>query len=127
MTTKKILIPTVLLLTFLTSFGQIKKMSSLDKVALNFNTVKCIEIRNNHGSKAITKRLNIPETKRFIVTFNSAKPNGLFKFIVQYWVDVSLKDGRKRIFRVNGSNIKEDSDYCFDLGDDDFLRTLWKP
>ena len=59
-----------------------------------------------------------------ILEFNSAKSSGLYKYIVEYWVDVTLKDGTKRILRVNSSNIKEDNDYCFDLGDTNYLKIL---
>tara|TARA_B100000683_G_C12474576_1_gene549016 strand:+ start:1582 stop:1704 length:123 start_codon:yes stop_codon:yes gene_type:complete len=30
-----------------------------------------------------------------------------------------------RTFSANGDNIKEDNDYCFSLGDKDFIEHLW--
>jgi hypothetical protein len=40
-------------------------------------------------------------------------------------VDITMKDGTKRTFRINGKNIKESNDYCFDLGDKKYVETLW--
>ena len=129
MTFRQIFISTILILTSLTSCGQVKSKSVGDKKPLDLNAIKFIEIRNHHGGadsvKTIYKRLNTSQTKIFVDKFNSAKSSGLYKYIVEYWVDVSLKDGTKRIFRVNSSNIKEDNDYCFDLGDKNYLKTLW--
>ena len=129
MTFRQIFISTILILTSLTSCGQVKSKSIGDKKALDLNTIKFIEIRNHYGGKdsvqTIYKKLNSAQTKIFVDKFNSAKPSGLYKYIVEYWVDVHLKDGTKRVFRVNSSNIKEDNDYCFDLGDKNYLKYLW--
>jgi len=121
---------TVFLFAFVaSSCGQVKSKSVGDKKPLDLSVIKFIEIRNHHGGtdtiQTIYKRLNSSQTKIFVDKFNSAKASGLYKYIVEYWVDVHLKDGTKRIFRANSSNIKEDNDYCFDLGDKNYLKTLW--
>ena len=129
MTFRRTFISTILILTSLTSCGQVKNKSVGDKKPLDLNAIKFIEIRHHHHGvdtvNRIYKRLNPSQTQIFVDKFNSAKSSGLYKYIVEYWVDVSLKDGTKRIFRVNSSNIKEGNDYCFDLGDKNYLKNLW--
>ena len=114
----------------LTLCGQSKSKSFNDKTPLDLNTIKYIEIRNHSGKsdtvKTISKRLTTTQTKIFVEKFNNAKSSGLYKYITEYWVDVFLKNGTKRVFRVNSNHIKENNDYTFDLGDKKYLENLWQ-
>ncbi|WP_162126350.1 hypothetical protein [Flavobacterium phycosphaerae] len=122
----KIVTSTIFILAFMVSHGQIKAKTNLNKNTLNFNQINYIEIRNSSLAKSTAKRLTTRQTKSFIVTFNKAPESGIYKFIVHYWVDVYLKNGSKRVFRVNGAHIKEEGDNCFNLGDKNYLKTLWE-
>ncbi|RMG80502.1 MAG: hypothetical protein D6707_06290, partial [Bacteroidetes bacterium] len=54
-----------------------------------------------------------------------SKSKGPCKYIPKFWLTVTLKDGTTRTFRANGENIKEDNDWCFSIGDNDFFDHLW--
>ena len=121
------IILTIFISTILTACGQTKSID--DKQAIDLTTVDFIEIRNHSGQadtiQTIRKRLTNEQTKLFVDKWNTAKSNGPCKYIVLYWVDVTFKDKTKRTFRVNGKNIKEKNDQCFDLGDSKYIEQLW--
>lgn len=125
---------TFIILTFIVSTtfsacGQTKTKSNFEKTNIDIVTVDFIEIRNRAGQPDTlenqTKRLTNDQKNLFSEKFNSSKSNGLRKAIPLYFIDVHLKDGTKRNFRVNGQYIKENNDYCFDLGDSKFIETIW--
>lgn len=125
---------TFIILTFIVSTtfsacGQTKTKSNFEKTNIDIVTVDFIEIRNRAGQPDTlenqTKRLTNDQKNLFSEKFNSSKSNGLRKTIPLYFIDVHLKDGTKRNFRVNGQYIKENNDYCFDLGDSKFIETIW--
>lgn len=62
----------------------------------------------------------------FIEKWNEAESVGMCKYLSNFEVDVILKSGRTRNFRINGSSIKEQNDFCYDTGDSDFGKNLWK-
>jgi hypothetical protein len=105
MNLKQIFTLTILIIISWTSYGQTKSKSVGDKQPLDLSSIKYIEIRNHHGGtdtiQTIYKRLNVTQTKVFVDKFNNAKSSGPYKYIVQYWVDIHLKNGTKRILRVN--------------------------
>ena len=121
------IILTLFITTILTACGQTKSFG--DKKVIDLTTVDFIEIRNHSGQadtiQTVRKRLTNEQAKLFIDKWNNAKSNGPCKYIVLYWIDITMKDGTKRTFRINGENIKESNDYCFDLGDNKFAETLW--
>jgi len=121
------IILTLFITTILTNCGQTKSFG--DKKVIDLTSVDFIEIRNQSGQadtiQNLRKRLTNEQAKLFIDKWNNAKSNGLCKYIVLYWVDITMKDGTKRTFRINGKNIKESNDYCFDLGDNKYSETLW--
>lgn len=120
---------TLIVSTTFTACGQTKTKSNFEKSNIDIETINFIEIRNKAGQSDTlenkTKRLTKDQQKLFVEKFNSSKSNGLRKAIPLYFIDVHLKDGTKRNFRVNGQYIKENNDYCFDLGDSKLIETIW--
>ena len=108
---------------------QNKTKSIGDKQPIDYLTVDFIELHNQSVKvdtvSANSKKLTIEQAKIFIDKWNRSKAIGLYKFITLYRVDITFKDGTKRSFRINGKNIKENTDYCFDLGDSQFIERLW--
>lgn len=72
------------------------------------------------------KTLSKNNENHFLLTWNAAEPKGMCKYAPQYEVLVTLKSGRTRKFRINGSSIKEQNDFCYNTGDSDFGNNLWK-
>ena len=120
---------TLIVLTTFTACGQTKTKSNFEKIKIDIETVDFIEIRNRPGQLDTlvnqTNRLTSEQKNLFVEKFNSSKSNGLRKAIPLYFIDVHLKDGTKRNFSVNGQYIKENNDYCFDLGNSKFIETIW--
>lgn len=121
---------TIIFVLTLTSCVQTKTQSIDDKQTIDFSMVDFVEIRNHSGQtdtiQTVRKRLTNEQSKKVVDSWNNAKINGPCKFIVLFWVDIKLKDGTTRTFRINGKNIKEKNDYCFDIGDDELIENLWK-
>lgn len=120
---------TFIVSTTFTACGQTKTKSNFEKSNIDIETVDYIEIKNRAGQSDtldnLTKRLTDEQKNQFIEKFNNSKPNGLRKAIPLYFIDVHLKDGTKRSFRINGQYIKEKNDYCFDLGESKFAESIW--
>jgi hypothetical protein len=120
---------TIIFAATLTACGQTKTKSIDDKQSVDFSVVDFIEIRNQSGKtdtiQTVPKRLTNEQSKIFVDSWNNAKPNGPCKYIVLYWVDITFKDGTTRTFRINGKNIKERNDWCYDLGDNYILTQLF--
>jgi len=125
MTTKNIFTITLILLTALKFFGQTKTKSVSDKSKIDIQTIDhgLIYIQANKTGKV--KFLTIEQAKAFANKWNNAKVKGPYKFIVQYWVDIDLKDGHIRTFRINGEIAKETNDWGFDIGDKGYIEKLW--
>jgi hypothetical protein len=67
------------------------------------------------------------QQKKLINKWNYSYPIGLCKYIPTYSLDVILKNGNNRNFRVNGLTIKEKNDIGFRfLNDNNFFETVWK-
>ena len=73
------------------------------------------------------KRLTQEQLNEFVSNWNKAKSKGVYKFISTYYITIYFKDGSKREFRTNTTNlIKEESDWSFECGDIHFFENLWK-
>jgi hypothetical protein len=120
---------TFIVSTTFTASGQTKTKSNFEKSNIDIETVDFIEIKNRVGQSDtldnLTKRLTDDQKNQFVEKFNNSKPNGLRKAIPLYFIDVHLKDGTKRSYRINGQYIKENNDYCFDLGESKFIESIW--
>ena len=120
---KKMRLIIAILLTTLIACGQITK-STTNKSKIDLNDVDNIEIRLQLYD-TITVRMTDLQTKEFVTKWNNSKSEGLCKYMPKLWLAVSLTNGTTRTFRANGENIKEDSDWCFSVGDKDFFEHLW--
>ncbi|MCX6146669.1 MAG: hypothetical protein NTW25_05380 [Candidatus Kapabacteria bacterium] len=100
-----------------------------DKKIIDLTTVDFIEIRNTYRQENFNhteiKRLTNEQAEVFIDKWNNAKPKGPCKYAYIFSINVTFKDGTKRTFIINGKSIKESSDNCFDLGDNNYAETLW--
>jgi hypothetical protein len=118
-----------LLILVSVTFGQTKRKSIDNKTPLDLNAIEYILIRNHSGKsdtiKTIYKQLDAKQCKQFVEIYNNAKAKGLSKYVVEYWVEVVLRNGTIRVFRVNSNSIKETTDDTFDLGNNKYLETLW--
>ena len=110
-------------------FGQTKKkvthqikidFSSIDRAEM-YKYTKPIE---DSTVGAMRKQLNSEQIKSFVEEWNNAKYLGLCKFKLLYRIDLYLKDGTKRTFRINAST-KETSDYCYEFSDKNYFKNLW--
>jgi len=106
-----------------------KSKSNFEKINIDLETVDFIEIKNRVAKFDTldnqTKRLTDKQKNQFVVKFNNSKSNGLRKAFPLYFIDVYLKGGTKRSFRINGQYIKEKNDYCYDFGDSKFIEMIW--
>ncbi len=125
----KIFILAFIVSTAFTACGQTKTKSSFEKIKIDLESVDNIELRNrttqSDSIKSKTKRLTETQKKQFIEKYNNSKPNGLRKAIPLYFIDVYLNNGSQRSFSINRQYIKENNDYCFDLGGRQFIELLW--
>ena len=65
-------------------------------------------------------------TKKFIAELNEAHSDGSCKYYPFYNIIVYMKNGVQRNFRANGCNIKENTDECFVIGNNDYFAILYK-
>ena len=111
------------------SCAQTNKKNVTEKATINFENVEKIEIKNNpHGQTRENielKELTNYQVKALVDKWNKSISIGPCKFGLQYWLFVTLNDGTKRTFRANGQNIKESNDWCYDIGDNQFFRSLY--
>lgn len=85
-------------------------------------------IIKSHQSNSIlstTKRLSSNQSKKLIEKWNNAKTIGPCKYMWTYNIDVYLKDKTQRNFRVNGSIMKEQNDWGFDLVDTSYIDQIF--
>ncbi len=115
--------------TTFTACEQTKSKSYFEKINIDIELVDFIEIKNTAGQSDTlenqTKPLTNNQKKLFVEKFNSSKFNGQRKAIPLYFIDVHFKDETKRSFRINGQYIKENNEYCFDLGDGSLIESIW--
>jgi hypothetical protein len=126
---KQMRILTIILITCLTACAQTKTRSVDDKKIIDLKTVDNIKIRNHSVQEdtlpILTKQLASEQIKKFVDKWNTAKSIGPSIFVAHYVINITLKDGSTRTFRINGQSIKENNDWCFDLGDTKFIEQLW--
>jgi hypothetical protein len=120
-----------IILTFvaigLLACGQNSK-STGDKVILDLNVVDSLTIKRhqdiNHTIVHKPIKLTGSQTKKIIDKWNSSTGTGLCKFFPVFEMTVYLNDKKTRNFRINAQSIKEDKDWCYDLGEPDFIEKL---
>lgn len=111
------------LLILMNSCGQFSEKLYTNKQKIILENVEFINIRKQVSDSAHC--LNSNQCSAFVDKWNNAEYTGLGIYMASYVIEVKLKDGEYRSFRINGASIKENTDYCFDLGDSKFIEALW--
>lgn len=97
------------------------------KQNIDIESIAFIEVRSRtsqSGPLCHTKRLTDEQKKEFVEKFNKSTASGPRKAVPLYFISVHLKDGTVRKFRINAQYIKENTDYCFDLGDSKYIENI---
>ncbi len=99
-------------------YGVVKPIDS--SVVIKMTISK--QAKNKTEQKQLTKE----QTEMFINKWNNAKGQSFCQFDVLYVINVELKDGSKRFFRINGADVKDgEADMCYDIQDSNFIKNLW--
>jgi hypothetical protein len=126
---KQMRILTIIMITCLTACAQIKTRSVDDKKTIDLTTVDNIKIKNQSVQEdtlpILIKQLTSQQIKIFVDKWNNAKSMGPSIFVALFMIDITFVNGSKRTFRINGQSIKENNDWCFDLGDSKYIEQLW--
>jgi len=119
----------ILVANLLTACSQNKKKVTFEKIPIDYKRIDRIQIskRNIPPDTAIyySRVLDQDQLISFCEKWNQTDKNGLYKFLPTYNLTLYLKHGAIRRFRVNGSLIKENNDYCGDFGDTNFFHDLY--
>ncbi len=125
----RILASLTLLVIALCSFGQTKTKSNEHKLTINKDLVTQIDITNHcyplDSCQMFTYNLSDSMIEDLIDRLNKSHSMGPCKYINLYVINIYLTDGTKRMFRINGPSIKENSDWCFDIKDPDYAQNVW--
>lgn len=97
----------------------------IDLKAVDSITIKRYQA-TNHTMIHRPIKLTDSQAKIIIDTWKNAKATGLRKYLPVFEMIVFLTGNQTRNFRINANNIKEDKDWCYDLGDSDFIEKLLK-
>jgi len=122
-TAMKILL--LLLFLNLTAYGQKNSKKYSEKHLIQIDSVETIYIKKSSIDND-SIRLNEAQKKDFIDKWNSSESIGLYKYLPDYWIIITEKDGSIRKFRTNKDKIKESNDWAFSLGDTSFIASLWQ-
>ena len=119
----------VIIIIAMTSYGQTKNGSEVNKLAINNELVDSIQITNNclpcDSCQFITYRLNESMTKNLFEILNESNTKDSCKYLTLYWLDIYFKDGTIRTFGINGPLFNENNKWCFDINDSDYFENLW--
>ncbi|MFP4026057.1 MAG: SecDF P1 head subdomain-containing protein [Thiohalospira sp.] len=116
--------------SLLTSCGQTKKKSTIDKVTIDIQRVDKIEISKGvltaDSSDSSLKILTKEQIDLFATNWNKTDNPTLRKYLPSYNLTLYLKHGAIRKFRTGGRYIKENNDYCYDFIDSNFFATIYE-
>lgn len=99
--------------------------SNGSKAEINLADVESITIGDGlEDSTAIT--LVRSDVITFVNKWNSSTPKGMCKYRPEHWFIVKMKDGSTRKFRQGGETMKENNDYCFDVGSNEAYKGLYR-
>lgn len=120
---------TFILSTIFLACGQTKTQSNFEQSKLDIETIDFIEIDHKPEQYDTTqlekKLLTAQQRKTFVAKWNNAKSVGPIKSMTRHFITVHFKDGTTRKFKGNGPILKENNDFGFDLGDSNFIETIW--
>ncbi|ABG58572.1 hypothetical protein CHU_1300 [Cytophaga hutchinsonii ATCC 33406] len=114
----------------LSSFGQTNKKHFPNQKPIQADKIDFIDMCSSKiQSDTILsnrKRLTKDQGEYFAQKWTNGKLKGPYKFIPVYFITIYFKDGSKREFRTNSTNlIKEETDWAYEIGDIKFVDTLW--
>lgn len=98
-----------------------------EKASIDISLVDSVIVmkpNRNDSTTNIPIRLSRFQIKTFVDKWNESKGIGMCKYMPTYVITIYLTDKKTRDFRINGASIKEDKDWCYDLGDSDFISKL---
>lgn len=81
---------------------------------------------NDSAHDLVTKKLSSEISKDLIDRWNEASTIGPCKYISNYKMNVYLKNGEIRVFRINGGTMKESNDWGFDIKDKSYFDHIWR-
>ena len=89
-----------------------------------YDAKRQVRLLNEDGSFEMVT-LNDSMIEDLIDRLNKSNSIGKCKFYNLYWLNIYYTDGTIRTFRINGSSIKENNDWCFNIKDSDYMVNLW--
>ncbi len=129
MNTRKFLTVTFILTISLTACGQTKNKSLNEKKNIDNQRIDRIEISKRASPSDTTmfplKVLTIEQVTTFADKWNKGTYSELRKYLPSFTLTVYLKSGALRHFRVGGKFIKENNDFCFDFGNENYFSDLY--
>jgi hypothetical protein len=94
----------------------------------SIDTIAIYRFDSNSGEQ-LADSVTFTEQQRneFIRKWNNSYPIGLCKYIPEFTITIKMKNGERRVFRINGRTIKERNDYAFRLFcNNDYFETIMK-
>ncbi len=96
-----------------------------EKHPIQIDSVETVYIKKSSIDDDSIK-LNEGQIKAFIDKWNSSESVGLYKYLPDYWIIITEKNGTIRKFRTNKDKIKETNDWTFSINDTLFIASLWQ-
>ena len=87
---------------------------ALEKTQLDIGNVKNVSVYM-HKNEDNPVYLSNYEINEFISEWNNSETIGLCKYAVKIWLIVENHNSKKREFRINAENIKENNDICYKI------------
>ncbi|HTH56712.1 MAG TPA: hypothetical protein VL728_11755 [Cyclobacteriaceae bacterium] len=98
-----------------------------DKAAIDLSLVDSVTIKKWDRNDSITNvpvKLTTLQVKAIVDKWNESTGKGMCKYLPTFEMTIYLTDKKTRNFRINARTIKEDKDWCYDLGEPDFIENL---
>lgn len=119
----------VLLIIALTPYGQTKNGSEEYELKIGMETVNQIYIAGYcspmDSCRGTPYQLNDAMAEGLIDKLNKSNSKDPCIYTVEYFLYIYFKDGTQRDFKINGTLIKENNSWCFDINDADYFENLW--
>ena len=97
-----------------------------ERHAIDISTIDHVVIKKFTGEADSTiKQLTYNQAKILANDWNTSKAIGPCIYLPTYYVVIFLQDGTQRSFRANGQSIKENNDWCFEIGETNYFDKLW--
>ena len=114
----------IIVSNFVNACGQLQKNKNKMDIA-SVDSILIIKYLPNTVAKT-PRNLTSRQIKTFVTDWNNSVSHGMCKYFQEYRLIVFQNDRTKRTFRANGKNIKEESDVCFNIGEDSYFNKLYE-